>query len=207
VRCARRTSIRSSSTSSSSPSETGSEAATYAYKFLAPGTLGRFSRFAWPVDEWVEAAGPLAPCRNGVHACRVEQLPTWIDEELWTIELDGDRLESADLVVARRGRLLERVPGWNGDCWAEFADACSQRAQKAGGPYADEAVTFASQAETPQLVAVTAYVAARAGEHRGAYGFRAERRWQARWLRNRLALAEGEPPLERVPPTSREDQG
>jgi hypothetical protein len=160
-------SIRSSSTSCSRPSEAGSEAATYAYKFLARGTLGRFSRFAWPVDEWVEATGPLAPCQNGVHACRIEQLPTWIDEEL-----------------------VERVPGWNGECWAEFADACSQRAQKAGGPYADEAATFAEQAGTAQLVAVTAYVSARAAEHRGADGFRAERRWQASWLRNRLALAE-----------------
>ncbi|MDQ3894570.1 MAG: hypothetical protein M3292_07895 [Actinomycetota bacterium] len=183
-------SIRSSSTSCSRPSEAGSEAATYAYKFLARGTLGRFSRFAWPVDEWVEATGPLAPCQNGVHACRVEQLPTWIDEELWTIELGGDHLESPELVLARRGRLVERVPGWNGECWAEFADACSQRAQKAGGPYADEAATFAEQAGTAQLVAVTAYVSARAAEHRGADGFRAERRWQASWLRNRLALAE-----------------
>jgi hypothetical protein len=106
------------------------------------------------------------------------------------IDLGGDRLDSADLVVARRGRLVARVPGWNGDCWAEFADVCSRRAQQAGGAYADEAAAFAEQADTPQLVAVTAYVAARAGEHRGADGFREERRWQARWLRKRLDLLE-----------------
>ena len=59
-----------------------------AWKFLGAARVGLYSGFSWPLGEWVEVSPPLVPSRRGVHACRVGDLPHWIDDELWTIELD-----------------------------------------------------------------------------------------------------------------------
>ena len=61
-----------------------------AYKFLGPDRVGRFSGFRWPeAGQWVKAAVDPALCRSGIHACRTEDLPWWLDQELWLIELQG----------------------------------------------------------------------------------------------------------------------
>jgi hypothetical protein len=62
------------------------------YKFLERGRVAPFTGFEWPVDEWVEASA-VDPCRRGIHACRVRDLPIWIDDELWQVELAGDVVE------------------------------------------------------------------------------------------------------------------
>jgi len=106
-----------------------------AYKFLAAGGTGRFSDFRWPAPrddgpgEWVEASGPLEDCRRGVHACAPEHLLDWIDDELWAIELAGDVTEGESMLVAERGRLVERVEAWDGEAAQAFADACAWRAR------------------------------------------------------------------------------
>lgn len=125
-----------------------------AYKFLCEGAVGRFSEFQWPVPqgagpgEWVEVAGALEDCRRGIHACRVRDVPGWIDEELWEIELDGPITELSSLVVASRGRLTRRIEAWNDATATEFASACAERAHglvPAG--VAGEAPAFAADAD------------------------------------------------------------
>ena len=107
-----------------------------AYKFLAAGGAGRFSGFDWPVpagDEpgaWVSADGSLAVCVNGLHACRVENLLDWIDDELWEVELEGEVTEEATMVVGQRGRLARRIKGWDAPTASAFADACAWRARE-----------------------------------------------------------------------------
>jgi hypothetical protein len=111
-----------------------------AHKFFRPGAVAPFSRVAWPrpragaPGDWVEASAPLSLCRHGVHACRTRDLPFWIAEELWRVELDGDVLEGRDTVVASRGRLLERVEAWDAVRARAFAEDCASRAR-------DEAVS------------------------------------------------------------------
>ncbi|HET8607415.1 MAG TPA: hypothetical protein VFL66_10365 [Gaiellaceae bacterium] len=106
-----------------------------AYKFLAAGAVGRFSDVPWPQPplegdaEWLEADGPPEQCRHGVHACEVDRLLDWIDEELWEVELDGVA-EREPLLVAARGRLRRRVPGWDEDAARDFADACAERVRE-----------------------------------------------------------------------------
>src|SRR2546430_4581918 len=101
-----------------------------AYKFTRPGAVSPFSCFSWPMPaggqpgEWVEASESL-PCRAGIHACRPAQLPYWLAAELWAIELEGEVVETADKVVARRGRLVEAVGAWTGGGAAAFAAACA----------------------------------------------------------------------------------
>lgn len=106
-----------------------------AYKFLAPGAVGRFSNFSWPRPAgtepaaWVSATTQLENCRHGVHACAPEHLLDWIDDELWEIELDGEIVVSDVMLVAERGRLLASVAGWDGATAQELADACAWRAR------------------------------------------------------------------------------
>jgi hypothetical protein len=59
---------------------------------------------------------------NGPHACRAVDLPGWIDDELWLIELDGDVEAHEDVVVAQRARLVRRVDAWDEQAMREFTE-------------------------------------------------------------------------------------
>ena len=150
----------------------------------------------------MEAEGPLAWCENGIHACRLDDLPHWLGPELWVIELAGETVAAADSVVARRARLLDRIDAWSGGVAREFADSCAQwatalatRAPSAVGRAAD-AVADAASGWVAGAAYVTAAVAAEVacGARSGSLyqrHFLAERSRQAQWLRDRLALSEG----------------
>jgi hypothetical protein len=83
------------------------------FKFLGDGSVGRFSGFAWPPPGgWVSVDGPLDPCVAGIHVCRTSDLPYWLDDELWEVEVAGERLEHFEQLVVRRARLTSRIEGW-----------------------------------------------------------------------------------------------
>jgi hypothetical protein len=69
------------------------------------------------------------PCRAGIHACRPAHFPFWVAEELWVIELDGEVVESASKLVARRGRLVEPVEAWTAGGATAFGKDCALRAR------------------------------------------------------------------------------
>jgi hypothetical protein len=100
-----------------------------AYKFLGTGGLALFSGRHWLPDTWVEAAGPLEPCRNGVHACEPHDLPYWLSDELWQVELDGEQIRGPQSIVARRGRLVRKIEAWNPGNARSFAQQCRARAE------------------------------------------------------------------------------
>jgi hypothetical protein len=94
-----------------------------AYKFLSPDRVGLFSGVRWPEPgTWLEP-GPI-------HALHAEGLLDWIDDELWTCELAGIVEDDGRVVVAERGRLLERVVAWNEGTAREFARACAARGRE-----------------------------------------------------------------------------
>lgn len=103
------------------------------FKFLGAGATAPFSAFRWPVpvdgagDGWVVVHGPLEPCRSGLHLCRPSDLPFWMLEELYTVEVDGPVLEFDDFVVARRARLLRRVDTWGQGLATSFNRDCVRR--------------------------------------------------------------------------------
>lgn len=158
-----------------------------AYKFLRPGAVAPFGRFTWPTGEpgpWVEAQPSV--CVTGVHACRREHLPYWLAEELWEIELDGV-LEAERKLVAHRGRLVRRVEAWDDAAAEAFGAACAARVEALDidPGYAADAARFAASGRAPNA----AFVAARAAELAGGpSGYDRERRLQAEWLAERLAL-------------------
>lgn len=108
------------------------------YKFLAAGSVGRFSGFAWPAGEWVQSDRPLEACTAGIHACRVHELLDWLDDELWEIELAGAVEETSDLLLAERGRLVRRVETWSPETARALTEWCVGRTQELDG---DENVT------------------------------------------------------------------
>jgi hypothetical protein len=165
-----------------------------ALKALQAGAVAPFSRFHWPppaegAGEWVEAS--TTACASGIHACLPEQLPLWLQDELWEIELDGgiERLERK--VVAERGRLVRRIEAWDAGALAAYARACLERLTALASAH-DAATGYARDGEEllsgePLFVA---FAAARAAELvAGPEAYDAERAWQARWLAERLSLA------------------
>jgi hypothetical protein len=101
-----------------------------AYKFLRAGRVGPFSEFQWPAPgSWVWARAATQPCRHGIHACRTSDLPWWLADELWEIELDGPVHVDPHKIVAPAGRLLSRIDAWTPESAQAYADACAWRAR------------------------------------------------------------------------------
>jgi hypothetical protein len=166
------------------------EGRVIAYKFLRDGGIAPYTGFDWPVDEWVDAAAG-DPCRAGIHACSLEDLPIWIGPELWEIELDGEIVRHGHKLVALRGRLLRRVETWNEELIRDFGRDCVKRLRERVGflpalsGYAFDADRLARQGRVP----LAAFAAARAAELRdGPAAYDEERRLQALWLSHRLGL-------------------
>lgn len=188
-----------------------------AFKFLGAGAVGPYTDFRWPIPgEWVSA--PVDRADVWIHACRLGDLPYWIQEELWRIELEAPLRETRYQIASPRGRLLGRVEGWGPPLAREFADACAWRARDVAlprlppaqhaaiagaadlGAIAAAAAAFgappgaylAEIARSAQqgFPAVTSYIAAvLASSLGGGLGaFEAERAWQARWLAGQLGL-------------------
>jgi hypothetical protein len=121
-----------------------------AYKFLRAGRVGPFSGFRWPAPGlWVHASDTVIPCREGIHACRVQDLPWWLAEELWEIELDGGVQPGEHKVIAHAGRLRSRVAAWTPECATEYGEACAWRARN----HAMEALRRGGHEEPAQALA------------------------------------------------------
>jgi hypothetical protein len=100
-----------------------------AYKFLRSGRTGPFSGYSWPAPGvWVHADQQMVACRRGIHACRISDLPWWLADELWEIELDGRVEVDEHKIFAPAGRLRSRIERWTPACAQEYADACAWRA-------------------------------------------------------------------------------
>lgn len=161
-----------------------------AYKFLDEGGVAPFSGFRWSLGDWVEARG-VDPCRVGVHACRVRDLPIWLGRRLWEIELDGELVEREWQVVAQRGRLIRRLEEWNDDLLDGFGRLCVQRTRERVGflpvlsGFVADVERFVAEGRFP----IAGFAAARAAELRdGPAAYEEERAAQAAWLGGQLQL-------------------
>ena len=159
-----------------------------AYKCLRADGTSVFTAFRWPLPgtgpgPWVEAE--IEPCRSGIHACRLEDLPYWAGRELYVIELDGEVVTEPTKVVAPRGRLVRRVDAWERELRDAYTRACADRAHAlAAGLPAWDATIEPLVRYGPALLG---FMAARiAEEHGGTAAYRAERERQAAWLAERL---------------------
>ena len=161
-----------------------------AYKFLGAGAVSPFSGFRWQPGAWVEAA-PLEPCRNGIHACTVPQLPYWLAPDLWEIELDGELVVHARKLVATRARLLRHMHAWNVVTRYEFASDLLERTRLRFGsvPVLSGYVVDVERFRAGGRTGLAAFAAARVAELSGGpAAYERERRRQADWLADRLGL-------------------
>ena len=152
-----------------------------------------FTGVTWPPPgQWLASAAPPELCRAGVHALLADSLATWTAEELWRVELDGAWELAPGIMVASRGRLLGRVEAWNDQTAREFARACATHVREhtsgRAAEYAADAATAAAEAVAGDSAARVGYIAAHAAEAMAPGGFVAERRWQSRWLADRLGV-------------------
>lgn len=167
---------------------------TTALKFLRAGRLGPFTGTAWPeAGTWLDATGELRLCRSGVHALRSSALPFWLAEELWHVELDEVREPTAGVLLARRGRLLERVEEWNDDTARRFAQSCLDALpDDLQGAVAMERRSHVEQAareaDASPNAAWVAYIAAKTLDAERPGGYDQERGRQAAWLQAHLKL-------------------
>jgi hypothetical protein len=167
-----------------------------AYKFMRAGARSPFTGFSWPTGEWVEAEGELGLCRNGIHACRPEALPRWLSDELWLVELDDVAEEHEGVLVARRGRLLERIEAWNAETGRELARSCAAVIKQlaAEHPHDDllqrraQMIPEIADGPDPSATALSMYTTAHAADEVAPGTYYDERRRQAEWLRERLQL-------------------
>jgi hypothetical protein len=165
-----------------------------AYKFLRPDGTSVFTGFRWRLPdggpgEWVHAL--VEPCRSGIHACRVSDLPFWVGRALYEIELDGEIVEHRSKLVASRGRLVRHVEAWDDELRETYTRMCADRAHELAlgeSPPLDgwDAVVEPSVREGPALLG---FVAARIAEQiSGPEAYHAERARQTEWLVERLRL-------------------
>jgi hypothetical protein len=168
-----------------------------AFKFTRPGARSPFTGYAWPQGEWVEVEGEVGLCANGIHACRPEALPRWLDDELWRIEVDDVHEELDGVLVARRGRLVERIGAWNAEASRELARSCARRARELAAQHSDprihamaDDIAATSEGPDPSATALSMYCTAHAFDVAVTGGYDAERRRQADWIRDRLGLGD-----------------
>ena len=164
-----------------------------AFKFLTADGSGVFSGFAWPLPDgapgaWVESE--VDPCRSGIHACRPSDLPYWLADALYVIELDGPLDEQAVKVVAPRGRLIRRVESWDEAMREAYSQMCFARAGELSATNAE----VASWAPPPTIglweAARLGFIVARIAEQVGGIAAHLEERErQSEWLVERLGLS------------------
>ena len=164
-----------------------------AYKFLRTDGTGVFTRFAWPLPAhgpgaWVEAVAD--PCRTGIHACRLHDLPFWAGHVLYEIQLEGEVVEQKYKVVASRGRLVRRLDAWDEEARTAYTRDCADRAHELARRFGLERWEAVIEPSIPEGPALLGFVAARiAEEGAGEQAYRAERARQTQWLSDRLGLA------------------
>lgn len=133
------------------------------YKFLAPGRRHPISGVELPPPgAWFAADHPAADGPEGVRAHLAADLASWVDEELWEVELDGERSVLPYSVVAARGRLVRRVEAWTpavaravaADAAWRARDAVAARLDAAG--HADVAADVRAAGSLADLAAVAA---------------------------------------------------
>ena len=103
------------------------------YLFLGSGAVGLFDGRRWPTPDggpadWVTGR---VDSPNAIRAYRLGDLPYWLDDELWVVEVDGDIRRDPRLTRASRGRLCHWIDAWDAGAARAMALACAERAKDA----------------------------------------------------------------------------
>lgn len=126
-----------------------------AFSSCGTGRVRPFSRFQWPdAGIWVRPTADASLCRRGIHACRVQHLTWWLDDQLWEIELDGEVTVGRHKLLAAAGRLVSRVDAWTPTLAEEYGVVCASRARDHAMRGLDRAGRTAAAAELAACVSL-----------------------------------------------------
>lgn len=82
----------------------------------------------WTPGEWMpEVEGELEPYWNGYHVVTLEQLPNWLGERIFEVEVGDEIVHADDKSVVRTCRLTRECTGWNERTARLFACDCAER--------------------------------------------------------------------------------
>jgi hypothetical protein len=165
-----------------------------AYKFLRRNGTSAFTGFRWTLPDggpgpWVDRRPD--PCRSGIHACRVSDMPFWAGPTLYEVELAGETVDGGSKLVASRARLLRRIELWDEGLRDVYTRMCADRAHQLAASVSPPLESWDAVVEPsiPEGPALLGFVAARIAEEiSGPEAYHAERTDQARWLAERLDL-------------------
>jgi hypothetical protein len=97
---------------------------------LRAGGRSALGSLVWPAPgseggSWVAAGVDGEP--RDVRGFEASQLPWWLDDEIWVVELAGQVQASGRILLAERARLVRRVEGWDAEAQDAFVAACGGR--------------------------------------------------------------------------------
>lgn len=82
----------------------------------------------WVPGEWMpEVEGNLGLCANGYHVVTLEQLPRWLGDRIFEVEIGKEVVHDDDKSVVRTCRLTRECEGWNDRTARLFACDCAER--------------------------------------------------------------------------------
>ena len=78
--------------------------------------------------EWLpEIEGELEMCVRGYHVCTKKSLTSWINANLYEVEIGGDVIIGDDKIVASKMRFVRKVDTWNDRTARLFACWCAEQ--------------------------------------------------------------------------------
>jgi hypothetical protein len=154
------------------------------YLGLRPAAVDRLTEFRWPVPRgaqpgaWVQASVD-APA-DAVRGYPLAEIAWGLDDELWRLELDGVTAGGRRAVHGARGRLVQRIEGWQESTASDLVEVCAWRVRDAAvaelriEERGDEAESLAMIAELAALEQLGNAIGAGSGAGSRLAGFAAD---------------------------------
>ena len=102
------------------------------YKFLTSEHKGEYSDYDFseylPKENesgaWLPTVETLSICESGYHCFEPKDILSWINAELWEVEVGGDVLKEDEKLCAQQMRFIRKIEAWNEKTARLFACWC-----------------------------------------------------------------------------------
>jgi len=171
------------------------------YKFLTSEHKGEYSDYDYseylPKENesgaWLPTVETLSICESGYHCFEPKDILSWINAELWEVEVGGDVLKGDKKLCAQQIRFIRKIEAWNEKtarlfaCWCVrqiwhlLADERSKNAVIVAEKYANGEATESELAAARAAARAAAGDDARAATWAAACAAARDDAWAATW--------------------------